>query len=1808
MSVDVRLLTSFEPPETLGSVVVRPQPVLQFQNDIAVFLPGRPISVLQTFTAQVYAHATYSVATFSMRCAVSPQLAIEQVIIDGSRWLYEIRQQGLTEVGIAAILRDPESASPDLTVEEELIYSLQVRVLEGGGSASVNCTIFYLSNIFNNKIQPRGMVTPAPAMMVDSNPANNPYIGEVVVAQSVPRGLFSFADQAQIVNTAVFNFVPISVGLTHLIAMSTGALVSPTSVQCTTDSEAFFVSQTCDEVILNGTEVTGTEMASVLVQAESFSSAISLQVWYPFSGGRIEVAPSTLRAVNSWIAPNVSGQCVQQYQQAAIAAYAEFSSGPSSPAFSVSILPLISHLLTASDPSVVEITNDETVRPLSPGTSVISAGPSITSAQITVLADSVDIPALDVTIFSGLDLNLPGSPYPPVSTQLASAVVQQQFDSVNSSVFVTVMAVGGTAAAITTDLGLELASLNTNVIQISGDDISLLGRGSGELLRAVWRSVCTGEIIAEGTGSIEVTIPDPIDITAELSSSRITYPGDTAEFAGVPTSATLIVSLVFPDGQSRTATSDGRIELDLSQTGGLVFLTSFDSVLIVSPSDSTEAFGTAQITISYSGLTLSVTVSVSVVGYQSLRLLATPHPPFPGSEEVMQTTLNRISETTLFQQAALELEVVLTDNSTLSVTRSPLTLFQFEGTSTSVVLSGNVVTVSATPGSFRFQGRFGTELSTVELTVSNTPVNVVALRDFTLGTDTLTGIVGTPAQLRVEAEFSDMTLYPDFVPDAQTIFPSVLTLTADTPAAVSIDASSGIVTLLGNHHSLVTVAAVTTDLQAQTQVTFACNLQPGLGDVDIGSDSGVPIPAVQVEDTFSIPLYIEAGAQFLRTVELAIVYDRELLSFSMLVPGSDWPESDLQHTVTESTGLVSISDSLIGGGPSGLVHLASITFTAQSPGVASVRGLVLQLLDSAGTPIGEQSLREFIAGDVSVLVTGARRRREVASLGRLRDRRNILCPSTPPCEVCPSTRETGDVNGDCVFDESDPVFLLQYHTERLFDFQLPSGSELLSSLVTDQVDQLDVDRNTALDPSDAYFLLQTNQGLLNFLTAVDVQPVQESPSCSLAINATLLGRGDVPADIQSTATYFDIALPFDPTLINQQIFEVILGDLVTDDKGLSLQGVVIEAFPIEPSIFGIELLTNFTLTDIGVSVIQVTSADSQTTNPARTRAMFGRPDPPYAYPSSLDISLPAFAATSSVLVDSGYNPLTQFNNTLSSGVCLTPPGRPIFNQSLYTADVPEDTSIGSTLLTVRADSQSDFDVTYSIASGNPSETFTIEATTGNLVLSESLDFESQTDYQLQVSATDPATGRSATTTAVISVLDVNDNAPVFNPIAPVALPENTPTGSVVATVMATDADSGTNAALEFSVMSDEDTFAIDPSRGIVTLQSPLDFDSQSSYDVIVTSTDQGEPPLSSSVVLNVTILPPDATVLQFTQPIFNISIGEDISVGSVILQLEAAAISNDTTNITIQYFLDLPRDSPFFISPDTGELVVNSSLDRESQVVYELQVSATVTNVDRAVPALAVVLVELLDVNDNNPMFLQESYSATLLENQPPGTLRLAVTATDPDFGGNGTVQYSLLEDSASDFFTIDSSTGLFSNSRSLDFEVVQQLQVTVIASDSGVSPLNSSVSVGISILDANDNSPNVSVVPTVATINESSPVGAIVTVASAEDADSVAVNGEIVFSIVANVAEFSINASSGEVVTATSLDFESRQSYVLTIVVTDSGSPPLSSSAILTVLVEDVNDNPPIFSAETFILLLNESTPDKLLYNSPSLFGSYFS
>ena len=1775
-------------------------------------LPGRPIQRTQLFDVPVYAHSTYSVATFGIRCEVSSQLGIENIVIDQNMWISEVRPQdyrGMSDVGVVAILRNPETASELLLTQPEMIFSLQIRVLQTaseGDIGTINCTTVHLSNIYDVKIQPRGMVTPTPSLVFDSNLNNDPTIGEVRVAQSVPRGLFSFATQSQIINTAVVNLAPVRLPLVHLVAMSSGMHANASTVTCQSSSQAFQLSPTCGEVILNGSEVSGADTDTILTQVGEFSSSLTLRVWYPVNDVVVESTRSTLNAVQRWLTPlpDSSVQCRQNYQQAKLGAFAVFVYSPLSPSFRASVLPLLTTQLRVSNSSVIEVSEEGLVTARTPGTSTIFAGPIVSPTTIVVTDQEVEVSSLDITVFSALNLNVPTPPYPVISSQSASVTVERDFASVNTSVYVAVLAVtsDGSPLQVSKSDGLVFTSLNSSVIEVDNGSISLIGSGSGDLLQVRWLSPCTGETIAMGTASLDVNVPEPVFLQVELSSSQITYSGNTATFGGIPTSASLSVILQYPDGLTRDATSDVRTQFAILQGDSLVSLTVTDSEARIEPSDSTSsAFGDIVISVSFgSSLPLTTNISLSVVRFLGVDIFANPYPPYPGSEAVQKSTFFQIENTGVYQRGALQLHALLTDGLSVSVTDSPLVFFQ--SFSPAVIISGNVFQASQV-GTYRIQGQLGPNIATVNLTVSNTPVVILSFLNFSLNSnrDTLQGLVQFRDPLELDVQFSDDTVYPRFIPDATVLFPSLISLTSDTPTAASVSSANGNVTLLSNHHSLVTItAAKRSDSRVQSQISFACNLEPSTGDVDVGLSSGIPIPPVQSGSNFSVPLLINVGSQLLASAQLAILYGFENVDLLTVTPSPSWPGTVI-FSDSPSTGLLTVTANSDLGAPD-LVHIATLDFMATSSGVSSIGGVILQLSDSDGVAIGDGRMRQFTAGQVSfeILSSSRKRRQAETEFIPVRTRRNIQCTSPLPCSVCPDGRELGDVNGDCIFSEVDTLFLLQYHAESLFNFELESGMTLLDSLIPDQESNLDSDLNTAIDLQDAYFLLQTNTGLLNFLRSVHIRPVQDSgASCSVAINATLFGRRNTVPNSQLTEVFFDIGLPFDPTFATQQLYDrliIIQGTAQpTANKGLALQGGIIKASPLEPGVFGVEFQTNLTLSNIGVSVIQVGSADGQSTRQVRTKAMFGHPDPPFTYPNPLDITIPSFAESTSVIATYGYSPFVSFNNNLSSGVCLTPPGPPIINQTLYTAQVAENTVTGTPILTFTAQSQSDLPVTFSIASGNIGDRFTIHPSTGVLSVSGLLDYEILSFYRLQLVATDPATGFSSSSTAEITITDINDNEPVINQfISNISIPANTPVGSLVTFINASDADSGTNAIIEFSIASDGDTFAIDSILGIVTLAASLNFDILNFYTVIITATDRGIPQMSFSVALNVTIEPPDPTLLLFDSPVYIINITENALMGLFVLQVHAAPVSNETSNgNTIVYSLET-SGVPFNIVSETGELRVSGNIDREMVDLFELQISATLANTDRAIPARAIVAVDILDVNDNTPEFFEDIYSAFLAEELSPGSLNLVVTAADPDLNENGTIEYSLEE--AYGLFSIDSGSGRLTNTQPLDYETNQNFTLTVTASDMGTPNLASSVDVVIYITDINDNSPTITISPSeFIIVAEDISLGSIVARASATDLDSTITNGAIIFGLStvdgSSSSEFSIDFVSGEIRTLSLLDFETTELYELIVTARDSGTPRRSSQTNLTMVVSNVNDNPPVFVRDSYNLLLSEAT-----------------
>ncbi|XP_035016866.2 protocadherin alpha-3 isoform X11 [Hippoglossus stenolepis] len=308
----------------------------------------------------------------------------------------------------------------------------------------------------------------------------------------------------------------------------------------------------------------------------------------------------------------------------------------------------------------------------------------------------------------------------------------------------------------------------------------------------------------------------------------------------------------------------------------------------------------------------------------------------------------------------------------------------------------------------------------------------------------------------------------------------------------------------------------------------------------------------------------------------------------------------------------------------------------------------------------------------------------------------------------------------------------------------------------------------------------------------------------------------------------------------------------------------------------------------------------------------------------------------------------------------------------------------------------------------------------------------------------------------------------------------------------------------------------------------------------------------------------------------------------------------DGGHFSVQQYKLSPNDHFRLEVKDKGEdgkipiLIVQKSLDREAAESHSLVLTA----LDGGKPPKTGemnILVKVLDVNDNTPVFSQDVYSVILHENVPVETIVIQVNATDVDEGPNGDVVYSFSKSVSHrllKLFDINPSTGEISVKGLINFEEKDKYEIEIQASDKGLAPLSTQKSVIIKIVDVNDNAPEIEVTSFSSSIPEDSRPGTTVALISVNDLDS-GLNGKVICSIVENVP-FTISPSLQDkmysLVTKSPLDREKQSHYDLTITAKDAGQPPLSSEKTISVVVSDVNDNSPQFSLSPYTFYVTES------------------
>nr|XP_054590112.1 protocadherin alpha-8 isoform X8 [Nothobranchius furzeri] len=535
---------------------------------------------------------------------------------------------------------------------------------------------------------------------------------------------------------------------------------------------------------------------------------------------------------------------------------------------------------------------------------------------------------------------------------------------------------------------------------------------------------------------------------------------------------------------------------------------------------------------------------------------------------------------------------------------------------------------------------------------------------------------------------------------------------------------------------------------------------------------------------------------------------------------------------------------------------------------------------------------------------------------------------------------------------------------------------------------------------------------------------------------------------------------------------------------------------------------------------------------------------------------------------------------------------PTFFEKSFSVNISESSPTGERFLlplAVDADTSSNSVKTYKLS---PNEYFSLVVQSGGehsasaeLVLLKALDRERQNVVGLTLTAVDggrpPHTG---TVRIIINVLDANDNPPSFSKsLYKARVNENAAVGSLVIQLNATDLDEGDNGKVIYSFVkraniNPSDLFDLNAETGEISVKGQLDFEAQRAYEIHVQATDRGASPRRANGKLLIEVADVNDNTPEIVVTLLMNAVREDAETGSVVALV---TVTDKDGGANGETSCNLIGSSPFKLNSNYKNyysLIVDRPLDREEQTFYNV----TVTARDKGIPSLSstsVIQVEIADVNDNAPDFLEPMINIYVKENSPIGTRIHVIQAVDSDLSENARVTFKLEGASKNipinSFVNINSETGEIFSLQSFNYEELKTFQFKVQATDSGVPPLSSNVTVNVLILDENDNNPTIlapySELGSVnsETIPYSAEAGYFVAKIRAVDADS-GYNALLSYHLTEPKGNnlFRIGTSTGEIRTKRRMSDNDLKSHPLVVLVSDNGEPSLSATVSIDVVV----------------------------------------
>ncbi|KAM5299007.1 protocadherin gamma-A11 isoform 3-T3 [Ctenodactylus gundi] len=440
----------------------------------------------------------------------------------------------------------------------------------------------------------------------------------------------------------------------------------------------------------------------------------------------------------------------------------------------------------------------------------------------------------------------------------------------------------------------------------------------------------------------------------------------------------------------------------------------------------------------------------------------------------------------------------------------------------------------------------------------------------------------------------------------------------------------------------------------------------------------------------------------------------------------------------------------------------------------------------------------------------------------------------------------------------------------------------------------------------------------------------------------------------------------------------------------------------------------------------------------------------------------------------------------------------------------------------------------------------------------------------------------------VEIMDINDNAPSFREEeVEIKVSEHATPGLRFPLPSARDPDVGVNSVQSYQ-LSPNSYFSLQLRGGTdgaknpeLVLEGGLDREKEAAHLLLLTASDGGDPIRKGTVPIRVVVLDVNDHIPKFTQSVYRMSIPENLRPGTRVLMVNATDPDEGTNGQVMYSFGNMESKAPeiFQLNPQTGEVLIREPLDFEKYRLYETEIQGQDGG---GLLTTAKVLIIVVDVNDNAPEITITSSVNSLQENSPPGSVIALLNVQDQDSGENGQVSCFIpnnlpfkLEKTYGNYYKLITTS-------ELDREQIQSYNITLTAKDQGHPSLSTETHLLLNVADANDNPPVFTRSSYSAYIPENNPRGASIFSVTALDQDSNE-NAQVTYSLMEDTVQgaplssyVSINSDTGVLYALLSFDYEQFQSLQMIVTACDSGNPPLSSNASLSLFVLDQNDNTP--------------------------------